>query len=133
MIVDTSILVAAADRKDVAHAGARAVLERPDEKIVCEPVVAETDYFLLRRFGVDVELAFLEAVDSAFVVEPSTRGDRDRARELCVQYRDAQIGFTDALIIAIAERLGERVIATLDRRPFAMVRPKHVEAFEVIP
>jgi hypothetical protein len=34
-------------------------------------------------------------------------------RELCDQYGDADIGFVDAAVLAIVERLGERKLATL--------------------
>jgi predicted nucleic acid-binding protein len=36
-------------------------------------------------------------------------------------------------VIALAERLGAPVIVTLDRRHFAAVRPRHREAFELLP
>jgi hypothetical protein len=35
--------------------------------------------------------------------------------------------------MAIAERLGSRQIATLDRRHFTLVRPAHAAAFELLP
>jgi hypothetical protein len=34
---------------------------------------------------------------------------------------------------ADAERLGETAIATLDHRHFTVVRPKHAEAFTLLP
>ncbi len=39
----------------------------------------------------------------------------------------------DASIVAIAERLGIRRIATFDRRHFTVVRPAHVETFTLLP
>jgi uncharacterized protein len=35
-------------------------------------------------------------------------------------------------VIAIAERLGQSEIATLDRRHFSVVRPAHVDAFLLV-
>jgi hypothetical protein len=35
--------------------------------------------------------------------------------------------------MAAAERLGVSTIATLDRRHFSVVRPRHVETFELLP
>jgi predicted nucleic acid-binding protein len=46
---------------------------------------------------------------------------------------DLKIGYVDAALIAIAERLRETLIATTDRRHFSVVRPKHVAAFDLIP
>ena len=40
---------------------------------------------------------------------------------------------TDAGLIAIAERLCQTTIATLDPRRFAVVRPAHGEAFHLVP
>jgi hypothetical protein len=39
----------------------------------------------------------------------------------------------NAAVIAIAERLEISRIATVDRRHFAVVRPRHVEAFTLLP
>ena len=39
----------------------------------------------------------------------------------------------DASTIAIAERLDQTVIATLDERDFRIVRPAHIDAFDLLP
>ncbi|MFF7778494.1 hypothetical protein ACFZCG_29260 [Streptomyces tanashiensis] len=39
----------------------------------------------------------------------------------------------DASVIACAERLGVREVATVDRRHFGAVRPAHVDAFTLLP
>ncbi|HXG69803.1 MAG TPA: PIN domain-containing protein, partial [Gemmatimonadaceae bacterium] len=59
--------------------------------------------------------------------------DRDltRAAELLEQY--PAIGFVDATVVAIAERLKLSSIATTDRRHFASIVPKHVKSFELVP
>jgi hypothetical protein len=56
-----------------------------------------------------------------------------RIAELVARYRDLRLGTTDASVVAAAERLGIRTVATLDRRHFTVVRPAHVEAFELLP
>ena len=43
------------------------------------------------------------------------------------------LGTVDASVIALAERLKVSQIATLDHRHFSVVRPAHVEAFELLP
>jgi predicted nucleic acid-binding protein len=43
------------------------------------------------------------------------------------------VGTTDASVIALAERLEISEIAALDRRHFTAVRPRHVEAFTLLP
>jgi hypothetical protein len=53
--------------------------------------------------------------------------------ELADTYIDRPMGATDASVIAIAERLGIVEIACTDRTDFRMVRPRHVEAFTLLP
>lgn len=48
--------------------------------------------------------------------------------ELVRRYDDLPLGTTEASVIALAERLGIKQIATLDHRHFRVVRPSHVEA-----
>jgi hypothetical protein len=43
------------------------------------------------------------------------------------------MGFADAAVLAIVERLNKPKLATLDRRQFSIMRPRHVEAFGLLP
>jgi uncharacterized protein len=45
--------------------------------------------------------------------------------ELVRSHADLPLGAVDASVVAIAERLGVRRVATLDRRDFSVVRPRH--------
>jgi uncharacterized protein len=79
-------------------------------------------------------LALLDDIDSgAYRVEDLDTPDYRRVRELCDQYADADIGFVDAAVVAIAERLREPKLATLDRRHFGLVRPRHVSSLQLVP
>lgn len=92
--------------------------------VIPAPVLVEVDYWIHRRLTPSVFTALLEDIRAGlFVVVDLTREDYVRVREICEQYRDADIGFVDAAVLAIAERLGEPKIATLDRRLFRMLRP----------
>jgi predicted nucleic acid-binding protein len=51
----------------------------------------------------------------------------------CGTYADLRLGGTDASVIALAERQGAVRIATLNRHHFAVLRPRHVDAFELLP
>ena len=134
MIVDTGILFALADQGDRNHRAAAAVFSLPDPKVVPEPVVVETDWMISANLGIRAEIAFLRSLgEGAFTIEATTSADRSRAAELVEAYRDANLGYIDATTIAMAERLKEIRIATLDRRDFSLVRPRHVDAFELLP
>ncbi len=97
-------------------------------------MVTEFSYLLSDRLGSHAELAFCRARAVAeLLVEPVLPSDWARGVELMERYADLPLGIVDASIVAIAERLGVRAIATLDRRHFAVVRPRHVTAFELVP
>ena len=42
-------------------------------------------------------------------------------------------GTVDASVVAVGERLGITEVATVDRRHFSMVRPRHVGGFTLLP
>jgi uncharacterized protein len=47
--------------------------------------------------------------------------------------RTVPLGTVDASVVAAAERLGIAEVATVDRRHFSVVRPRHVDAFVLVP
>lgn len=59
--------------------------------------------------------------------------DLVRAAELEADYESLSLGFVDAAVIASCERLRETKVATLDRRHFSIVRPRHCEALQLLP
>jgi predicted nucleic acid-binding protein len=69
-----------------------------------------------REAGARVEALFLTALaDGDFTAVDLTSEDYRRASELVTTYADLPLGTTDTTVIALAERLGVREIATLDR------------------
>jgi len=56
-----------------------------------------------------------------------------RTVEILKQYADANIGFVDASLVAVAERLGINTIFTTDRRHFSLIKPAHSPAFTLLP
>jgi predicted nucleic acid-binding protein len=69
----------------------------------------------------------------ALQVENLQAFDYDRVQEVCETYEDANIGFVDAAVLAVVERLNEPKLATLDRRHFGMMRPRHVPSLALLP
>jgi uncharacterized protein len=72
-------------------------------------------------------------VDTGPLVAAADRADWERVRELVTAYASLPLGGTDASVIALAERHGAIRVATLDRRHFTVVRPRHAEALELLP
>jgi predicted nucleic acid-binding protein len=135
VLVDTSALYALTDRGDGAHRSVRTALKREREAVIVPQVVLpEVCYLLNTRGGPPAEKAFLEGLAASdWGLEPLTEADFHRAIALLDAYRDANIGFVDAALVAVAERLGVTRIYTLDRRDFSIIRPTHVERFVVLP
>jgi len=106
----------------------------PGPLLVPQLVIAEVTYLVETRLGWTAEVRFLGDLSSGnFLTEPVLPGDWMRIAELVARYRDLPLGTVDASVVALAERLGAEVIATLDRRHFTVVRPKHVPAFALLP
>ena len=79
------------------------------------------------RAGAKIEAAFLRSiVQETFTIVDLELADYERMAELVETYADFPLGTTDAAVVAVAERLGISEIATLDRRHFHAVRPRHI-------
>jgi len=118
LIVDTGVLLAAADRADPDHRACAELQETAASALCASPlVVAETAYLIGRRLGPAAEARFFRSIaDGEISVEPLTGTDLARIAELVETYVDIPLGGGDASVVAIAGHLGETVIATLDRR-----------------
>ena len=135
LILDTGPLYAALDRSDQDHVACRTLIERADEALVIPaPVLVEVDYWIGQRLTPGALVALLADIESgAYRVADLEPADYARVRELCDRYADADIGFVDAAVFSIVERLGEAKLATLDRRHFSLLRPRHRDTIELLP
>ncbi len=112
----------------------RLLEEHPGPLIVPELVVCEVAYLLATRVGAEAEVRFLgDLAAGNLMPEPVHAADWLRIAELVWAYRDLPLGTVDASVVAAAERLGITEIATLDHRHFSVVRPKHADAFRILP
>ncbi|GAB3479311.1 type II toxin-antitoxin system VapC family toxin [Amycolatopsis cihanbeyliensis] len=138
VICDTGPLVAAAFSRDPDHHACVELFtglhlaNRP--MVVPAPIVAEVGYLLGRYAGAKTEAGFLRSLaDGDFVTRELTSADYARAAELVEQYADMPLGTSDAAVIALSERMDVSEVATLDRRHFTVVRPRHVSALTLLP
>jgi len=135
LVLDTGVLLALMDRRDEYHGACRELVQSTRERLVLPaPVLPEVDYFISERLSHAVRSAMLDNIRrGALNVENIQTSDYDRIQEVCDTYADASIGFVDAAVLAVVERLGEPKLATLDRRHFAMMRPRHVAGLRLLP
>ena len=102
--------------------------------VTTELVVAEADYLILERLGLDVELAFLEDLArGTFVVECLTREELRLAREVVERYGSLRLGLADASLVVLAQRYRSHRLLTLDERAFRTVQPLQGGSFIVLP
>jgi len=123
IVADTGAVLALLDRDDRHHGALRAAFERdPDGWVLPWAILAEVDHIASSRLGPDVARSFrTDVAAGAFVVEWDGAADLARAVELDERHSDLDLGLVDAVVMAMAERLGARAIATLDLRDFAAV------------
>ena len=135
LVVDAGPIVAAAATRDRHHAACVSLLaSAPRPLVVPALVVTEVAYFLSDRIGDVAERAFARSLArDELVVEPVEPRDWLRVEELLDEYADLPLGIVDASVIAACERLGATELATLDRRHFSVVRPRHCPALELLP
>jgi uncharacterized protein len=135
LLVDTNIFLAAADRRSDDHVVcAEIVRSHREELATTVPVIAETAWLILDRLGPASQVELLRMViSSRLEAVDLTKEDWARCRELVERYEDLRLDLMDASLVAVAERFGSGTIATLNRRDFSVVRPRHVEVFELLP
>ena len=123
ILLDTSGLLAAIDSSQYKHHAAAAALRDAHGPLLLSPfVLAELDYLLASRVGLQAERALLEEVArGAYRLEPFTAEDVASAMAVLDRYRDLGIGLADASICVLAARHGVHNILTLDQRHFKVM------------
>jgi len=135
LILDTGVILASIDRREPLNQTCRDLIESSSGPVVIPgPTLCEIDHLLHVRIGALAMPALLRDVErGAYAVEELGPDDLGRTIELMERYTDLDVGFVDAAVLAIVERLGERKLATLDRKHFGTMRPRHVDALELLP
>jgi len=135
LLVDTNIWLAAADRRSDRHLVCTAVLlDHRDDLAAPVPVIAETSWLILDRLGPAAQRYFLQLVVTGRLdAVDLDAGDWRRCAELIDRYADLRLDLMDASIVAVAERTAATTIATFNHRDFRVVRPRHCDAFQLIP
>ena len=135
IIVDTGILYALADVDDAWHEPSKNFVQNIlDILIVPITVIPEICYLLNSNLGQEAEKKFLTAIiQEELKIESMKNEDFRRVWQLLDTYANINIGFVDASLIAIAERLKINRILTADRKHFSIIRPRHCSAFDLLP
>ena len=135
MIVDTSALLAFFDGAEPRHGDVARTIEAADETLVVSPyVLAELDYLVATRHGVQAELAVLDELGGgAWELACLDVAELRTARTIVDRYANQRIGLADASNVVLAQRFGQTPIATLDRRHFSVLRALDGSALTLVP
>jgi predicted nucleic acid-binding protein len=131
LICDTGALIdylveSAPDHKLFRHA-----IDQARTRYVPGLVLAEVDYFL-RDERQAMQVFMQDLARGAFTYAPPTIGQLARAMEVDRRFAGLGLGLVDGSIVALAESLGIRRLATRDVRHFAAVRLGDGRAFDLV-
>ena len=131
IICDTGALIDYLVDSAPDHRRFRDAIDRARARYVPGLVLAEVDYFL--RDERQAMQAFMEDLArGAFTYAPPTLGQLARAMEVDRRFGDLGLGLVDASVVALAESLSIRRLATRGVRHFAAVRLHDGRAFELV-
>lgn len=138
MIVDTSVLYAFFVAADPAHDAVTELVQSEagaGKDLVVSPfVIAELDYLVATRFGVQAERAALDELSNgAWTIANVSPEDLHAIANIVTHYSDQRIGATDASLVVLAHRHATATIATLDRRHFEVLRSLDGAPFDILP
>jgi len=119
-----SSVLALIDADDKHHEALKAVFESDATPWVLPwAVLPEVGCLLQAHVGVRAEEAFLaDLAAGVFAVEWGGEADLFDAQRICRRHRSLRLGLVDAVVIAVAERLKAKSVATLDLKHFGAVR-----------
>ena len=135
LVLDSSVVVASLDRHESPHERCRELIETSDERLgVPSPALCAGDHLIHHRLRTAAMPRFLTRVRAGElnIMELETE-DLGRTIGLMERYADLDVGFVDAAVLAIVERLNEPKLATLDRKHFSVMQPRHVDALQLLP
>lgn len=133
IILDTSGIIAAYNRREAEHAAARDLLTATTEPLaVTSLVLAEVDYLSTKYLGVPGAVTLLTELDRMATVASFGNEDLRTATALLARYQDLRLGLTDAANVVVAARYKTTKLFSLDGH-YRAVRPQHGAAFTLLP
>jgi uncharacterized protein len=135
LVLDTGPIYSSIDRSDPDHEAVVELLRStPRPHVVAEPVLVEVDYWIRKLLDVSALDAFVsDIIAGRYELASLDADDLARVVELESRYADADLGFVDASIVAVCERLDIAAVATFDHRDFSIIRPRHRPSLDIVP
>lgn len=121
IVLDTSGIVALANRADIHHSDAVGVIRSiPESLTVPAVMLSGVAYVLTRRAGEPAFLRFIDGLIEGSMIWHGSEREIRRIRALMVRYSNLPLGFADAAVIAAAE-VWKAPVLPFDRRHFDVV------------
>jgi predicted nucleic acid-binding protein len=128
VVVDSGPIIALFDSGDAYHATAMEFVRQSRAKLLSTmAVITEAMYVLEDSLPARKNLLTWIQAGGLTLIEPDTN-DFGRVARLIEKYADLPIDFSDAVVVALCERLGIRHIASVDR-DFTVYRYKERTKF----
>ena len=131
LICDTGALIDYLVASAPDHRLFRTAIDAARTRYVPGLVLAEVDYFL-RNHRHAMRAFMRDLASGAFVYAPPTPAQLSRAMTIDERFADLSIGLVDASVVALAEELGIKRLATRDVRHFAAVRLHDGSPFDLV-
>jgi predicted nucleic acid-binding protein len=131
LLCDTGALLDYLVESAPDHRLFRLAIDQARTRYVPGLVLAEVDDFL-RDERPAMGLFMRDLARGAFTYAPPTLEQLSRAMEIDRRYGDLGLGLVDGSIVALAESLGIRRLATRDVRHFGAVRLRDGRPFELV-
>jgi hypothetical protein len=134
IILETSAIYSLIDKGDKSHNLVKDFFLKKNGfyYILPSTTIPELCYHINTRLGPYFEVKLLEEINKSFHLEILKDEDIMRIIEILKKYDKLNIGYVDASIIAIAERLKVNKILTLDRKHFEVVAPRGFDYFDIL-
>ena len=131
LICDTGALIDYLVESAPDHRLFRTAIDQARTRYIPALVLAEVDYFL-RDEREAMRVFMQDLARGAFTYAPPTVGQLSRAMEVDRRFADLGLGLVDGSVVALAESLSIRRLATRDVRHFAAVRLRDGSAFDLV-
>lgn len=131
LICDTGALLDYLVESAADHQRFRDAIDRARTRYLPGLVLAEVDYFL-RGERAAMGAVMDDVARGAFTYAPPTLDQLVRAMRIDERFSDLGLGLVDASIVALAESVAVRRLATRDVRQFTAVRLRDGSPFELV-
>ncbi len=131
LICDTGALLDYLVENAADHRLFRHAIDTARTRYIPALVLAEVDYFL-RNERKAMQTFMQDVARGAFTCVPPSLDQLARAMEIDRRYADLGLGLVDGSVVALAEALGIRRLATRDVRHFSAVRLADGGSFDLV-